>query len=118
MAVLSKAAILAACDSKTTKLKVPEWKGEVIVKEWSLADADEYNRLLKEAEENGFGDGFRAKVVALTLVDDEGVRLFDSGADVEALNGKASAVLNKVFFACLKHNQNAVKIETDEPEKN
>ena len=102
MGLLSKEAILSADDRKTVDVEVPEWGGTVRVGTMSASERDRW-----EAETYG-GDkpntlDFRARFVALCLVDEQGNRLF-TGADVAELSKKSAAALHRVFKAAQELN--------------
>lgn len=97
MTLLTKEAILAANDRRTQDVEVPEWGGTVRVSTMSASERDKW-----EAETYG-GDkpntqDFRARFVALCLVDDKGERMF-SEKDIAALGKKSAAALHRVFKA-------------------
>lgn len=98
MAVLSRDAILGASDIKTRTVSVPEWGGEVLVGTMSGEARDSWEQSLirkvgTKSEPNLIN--IRARLVASTVVDEEGKRLF-SEADVEALGRKSAAALERV----------------------
>ncbi len=95
MAVLTKDEILSADDLKRERVELPEWGDEdshAYVRTMTGRERDAY-------EENCQGDGglrnIRARLVALTLCDENGERLF---TDVEAnkLGDRSSLALNRV----------------------
>ncbi len=89
---LNKAAILAAGDSKTEKVNVPEWGGDVFIKTITGFDRDRF--------EDGYSEqkmkNFRSRFLVLTLCDDKGDRLF-TDAEVDELSKKSSLVINRLF---------------------
>lgn len=115
MSLLTKEAILAADDRRTVDVAVPEWGGDVRVSTMSASERDKW-----EAETYG-GDkpntlDFRARFVALCLVDEQGNRLF-TGKDVAELGKKSAAALHRVFKAA--QDLNALTDEAvEELEKN
>jgi hypothetical protein len=92
---LTKAAILAAHDLETEEVAVPEWGGTVLVRAMSARDRDAL-----EVAIGGTGaanlDNVRARIVAASVVDEDGKRLFDPG-DVVALGEKSAAAVDRVF---------------------
>lgn len=111
MSLLTKEAILSADDRKTEDVSVPEWGGTVRVATMSASERDKW-----EAETYGDGkpktDDFRARFVALCLVDEAGNRLF-TDKEVGELGKKSAAALQRVFAAAQKINA----LTTDEAEK-
>ena len=91
---LSKKAILEAKDIKTKEVEVPEWGGSVCIRVISGADRDVFEQAYSEKKM----DAFRTRFLVLTLCDTSGERLFTND-EVEALNGKSSKVLNRLFDA-------------------
>lgn len=116
MAVLTKDQILAADDLKTEVVSVPDWGGEVIVSTMTGIDRDK----LEEAAQGDDGkigtDNFRAKLLAFTLVDEQGNRLFTEN-EIEALGRKSASALNKVFNVAMRLNA-LRKVDEDEMVKN
>lgn len=99
MALLNRTAILEVKDIKTEILTVPEWGGDVIVKGLSGTERDSF-----EAEcVQGKGKNqtvnlvnLRARLVARSLVDENGQRLFED-RDVDLLGKKSAQALSRVF---------------------
>lgn len=110
MNILSKEAILAADDLPREVVHVPEWGGDVYVRTMSGTDRDAFETSLIARSDAGSGadavagagstrmDNVRARLVALTLCDADGVRLFDD-ADIVALGRKSARALDRVFAA-------------------
>jgi hypothetical protein len=99
MARLSKEAILAADDTRTEEVEVPEWGGSVLVRGMTGRERDEFeSSMLIQAAGQTARDlrNTRAKLVAKCAVDDDGARLFTDG-DVTALGEKSAAALVRVF---------------------
>lgn len=97
---LSKAKILAAKDVKLSDpVSVPEWGGDVYIKTLSGTERD----FFEESYSQNKMKAFRARFLVLTLCDDSGERLFADN-EVDALSGKSSTVLNRLFEAAWDHN--------------
>jgi hypothetical protein len=99
MAILSKKDILAAVDIKTETVSVPEWGGEVLVQGMTGTQRDAFEASIVHLEgKKAAADlaNIRAKLVALSVVDEEGDLLFDE-SDVEALGEKSAVALQRVF---------------------
>ena len=97
--LLSRNDILSAPDIKTELLPVPEWGGDVLVRTLSGTERDAWEATLVEQKKGGTHfklENVRAKLVALTLVDDDGQRIF-SEADVVQLGDKSAAALSRVY---------------------
>lgn len=96
---LSRDDILAAEDSSTVCVAVPEWGGDVLVGTITGSQRDTF----ESAMAGGKMSNIRARLVALACRDDDGKRLF-ADKDVVALGEKNAAALDRVFTAALKHN--------------
>lgn len=92
--LLTREAILAAGATLPREtVAVPEWGGEVIVATMTGAARDEWEQSIVT---NGRKvENVRAKLVAATVIDEEGRRLF-SADDVQALGRLSSAALDRV----------------------
>jgi len=102
MTLLSKSQILSAVDHKTEDLEVKEWGGTVRISTMSGSDRDKW-----EADTYGGDkpkvDDFRARFVALCLVNEKGERLF-TDKEVAQLGAKSVAALDRVYRAAQKLN--------------
>jgi hypothetical protein len=97
---LSKAKILAAKDVKLSEaIPVPEWGGDVFVRTISGTERDAF----EDAYSENRMKQFRVRFLAMTLADESGERLF-SDSDMDALGGKSSVVINRLFDIAWKHN--------------
>jgi hypothetical protein len=117
---LSKDEILEAQDLKTETVPVPEWGGSVNVRMMNGLDRDAFEAGLVIVGEDGSRKpnyrGMRARLVALTIVDDAGNRLFED-EDVERLSLKSAAALERVAAVAQRLNGLGAKAE-EEAEKN
>ena len=114
MALLTKAAILAARHLKTERVKA--WGGEVLVREMSGVERDAFEESCytgrgKDRKEN-FAN-LRARLVALCLVDEDGARLFATAEDVKALGDTSAAAIDRVYSVCQRMNGLSAKDEED-----
>ena len=99
MPLLTRDQILAAQDLKTEEVKVPEWGGSVRVRSLDGAERDEFEQQMLEtrgANTRVNMRNSRARLVAASVVDEQGKTLF-TPADVEKLGGKSAKALNRVF---------------------
>lgn len=104
MALLTAAEILAAEDVRLEKVSVPEWKGDVYVRNLTGRALDAYQfSLADDKGELDFTDR-RAKLLARCLCDDKGKRLFNE-QQIEVLSGKSADVLVRLFDIAEKHNK-------------
>lgn len=90
--LLSKSAILGAADLKHEDLPVPAWGGTVRIRAMTGMERDAFRTSI--ASEAGVPVGrFSAALLAATIVDEFGVRLFTVD-DIEALQAKSAASLD------------------------
>lgn len=99
MKLLTRDAILQAEDLPTEDIEVEEWGGAVRVRALTGAERDAFEQSI--VEQRGKSTrvnmrNIRAKLVALTVVDGDGKRLF-SDKDAELLGKKSAVALNRVF---------------------
>ncbi len=97
--ILTAQQILAADDLEIEQVAVPEWGGEVLVKALTGTERDRF----EQDSVKGKGSdarinlvNIRARLVALSVVGEDGRRIFTSG-DVEALGRKSASALQRVF---------------------
>ncbi len=107
MDLLSKEAILASSDLPTERVTVKAWGGDVIVRTMTGEERDAFEESLIDRS----GDApkrdarnFRAKLVALCLVNDKGTRLFEE-SDILALAGKNGAILDRLAAVAQRLNK-------------
>lgn len=110
MAVLNRAQILAPRELETEVVNVPEWGGDVIVRALTGTERDQFEAgFIKEGGKQGEMtlENTRARLVALSVVDDSGQRLF-SIDDIDLLGQQPAAALDRVFFVArrLSHLSN------------
>lgn len=81
---------------------VPEWDARVLVTELTAAERDEFEAsvITRRGKRRGEFDvvmrGLRAKLVALTVIDEKGNRIFNE-ADQEALSRVGSHAIDRIF---------------------
>lgn len=103
MASLNRDQILEADDLKREEVKVPQWGGSVLVSTMNGKARDAWEQSLV----NGKGvnmENIRARLVAYTVVDENGNRIF-SDADIEALGRKSGAALERVVKVAQRLNK-------------
>lgn len=96
---LNREAILAAEDLPRELVEVPEWGGAVYVRALTGAERDQFEASIVEQRGRDMRmnmRNIRAKLVALTVVDEDGQRIFTDD-DVAALGGKSAAALDRLF---------------------
>lgn len=104
MSILNREQILQAKDLVTEAVEVPEWGGSVLVKSLTGAERDQYESAIVEQKGRDTKLNMRnarARLVALSVVDEEGKRLF-SPNDVSLLGAKSAAALQRVFNVSMR----------------
>lgn len=98
MNTLTRDQILQCADIQTESVEVPEWGGAVLVKGLSGAERDSLEAAIVEVrgrKQRLHLENTMARLVAMSVVDENGKRLFTNG-DIEALGKKSSAALQRV----------------------
>ncbi len=99
MTLLTRDQILTVDDSSSEDVEVPEWGGTVRVKGMTGTERDKFEAAsLKGKGKNRDVNlaNLRARLVAASVVDEEGQLLFKP-YDVEALGRKSAAALGRVY---------------------
>ena len=113
---LTKDQILEAHDLSTESVTVPEWGGDVLVRTMTGADRDAFESSMITTLADGTRKpnmaNMRAKLVALTVVDQAGNLVFGV-ADVDRLALKSASALERVFNAAQRINGLGVQAEAD-----
>lgn len=91
--MLTRDAILAQVSLPSEMVEVPEWGGAVTVATMTGAARDEWEQSLVAGGRRL--ENVRAKLVAATVVDESGARLF-SAEDAAALGRLSAAALDRV----------------------
>jgi len=119
MKYLGRNEILSAADLIYEDIDVPEWGGLVRICSLSGADRDAWEMsLMKHPGESKEVDlqNMRARLVAKSVVDETGKRIF-SDTDVIGLGKKSARALMRVFDAAVKLNA-VSEADIEEIEKN
>jgi len=119
MGLLNKDQILKADDLKSEIVEVPEWGGEVKVRTMTGIERDTFEESIFDSKGKDTKMNFknlRAKLVVLTIIGDNGERLFIE-ADVEALGKKSAKALDRIFGVAQRLNGIGQK-EVEELTKN
>jgi len=99
--VLSKEQILQADDLKTETVEVPEWDGEVLLRELRGRERDAFEEGSMDKQRNVTMTNMRARLVALSAINEEGERLF-SAKEANELGNKSATALNRLFEVCCR----------------
>ena len=96
MMALSKEAILNADDLKQQEVDIPEWGGSVLIRELRGVERDAFEEGSLDKKRNLTMTNIRARLVAMSAIDESGDRLFTT-ADAAELGKKSAAALNRLF---------------------
>lgn len=101
---LNKDEILNSNDRKIESLNVPEWGGDVCIRTLKGSERDAWEASLK-VKDGGPTNlvNARARLAALVLCDEHGIRLF-SDNEVGSLGEKSAKALTRVWEAALALN--------------
>lgn len=110
--LLTREAILTANDLKTVDVSVPEWGGTVRVRALTGTARDEFGRSLIGADGKPNGAGYNMKLVAVSVVNEDGSTTFTLD-DVQVLGSKSAPALERVAEAAEALNKlSADAVET------
>jgi len=96
---LTKEEIINCSDLPVEEIYVPEWKGIVYLRGMNASERDEFEAQLfvGEGKDRKLNiKNLRARLVALTCVDEKGANLFTPD-EVEKLGKKSATVINRLF---------------------
>lgn len=99
MALLTRDQILSAAKLRSERVAVPEWGGDVILRELTGEERDAYETEMVSTDGTVIKvdkTNLRAKLVAKCIVDEKNNRLF-TDADVVALGKTSAAALSRCF---------------------
>ena len=102
MTLLTKQAILAAADLPHEDVSVPEWGGTVRVRSMTGAERDQFRAALNVEGGTPIGQ-FSAALLAATIIDEAGNKLFDLG-DLESLQAKSAKALDAPAVVAMRLN--------------
>ena len=104
--ILTKDAILNANDLTNEKIEVSEWGGSVFIRTLKGWERDQFEQSMFEGVGKGRKQKFenlRARLVALTVVNEKGERLF-TAKEAKLLGEKSASALDKCFSAAQELN--------------
>ena len=97
---LTRDAINAAQDLCLERVEIPEWKGHAFIRVVTIAE-----RVELEQRSSGFqGSDVLANIVAYSLCDAGGVRLFQTDEEIAALKAKNANVIQRLSKRCARLN--------------
>jgi hypothetical protein len=104
--VLGREQILTVVDITRELVEVPEWGGEVYVTAMSGMERDAWEASLfsnKDGESTQNLENMRARLCAITIVDESGNRLF-TDKEAKELGKKSAKALDRVFKVAQRLN--------------
>lgn len=104
MAILTKDQILKADDVKRQEVDIPEWGGSVFIAVLSGTARDRFETSIVGKNGGVNMANIRAKLAAVTVVDENGDLLFDQ-KDLIKLGRKSGAALDRIYEASQKLNR-------------
>ena len=102
--MLDKKSILKNNKLKTQVVNVPEWGGDIIVSELTGTARDAWESdIISMSDDGGKINGIntRAKLIVISVVDEEGNLIFDE-EDIEEVGNLSATALNRVFTVASK----------------
>lgn len=101
MTLLNRESIRNADDIKFEDVTVPEWGGAVRVRALSGTERDKFEAaIVGDRKSRSLKlDNLRARLVAMSIVDENNQRIF-SDADIPWLGKKSAAALQRVYAVC------------------
>ena len=96
MDLLTRDQILAKNDRPTLLVTVKEWGGQVMLRALTADERDEYEMAMFDARAGKGRMNPRARLVAMSIVNEKGERLFRDD-DVERLGAKSGRALDRLF---------------------
>lgn len=118
MAILNRKQILEADDIAVETVHIPEWGGDVLVRGLTGYERDQLERAVIELKGKRaiIRDNIRAKMVSMSVVDEDGNLVF-SESDIEALGKKSASALQRIFEVAQRLS-GLTDIDVEELEKN
>jgi len=102
MAFLTREMIEKASELKTKVVTVPEWGGDVLIRELTGTERDAYEASLMADKRGGKPkvENLRARLVGRCMVDGATMQRLYSDQEVLVLGNKSAAVLDRLFDVC------------------
>ena len=96
---LSKEDITKVDDLGAEEINVPEWGDTVFLRSMTGKERGEFeSENSKHLKNGGLPDTLKSKLLAQTMVDEKGNRIFDNlDEGIKILGGKSGAVINRLF---------------------
>jgi hypothetical protein len=113
---LNRDAILKADDLRVEEVEVPEWGGVVALRELKGSERDSFEADSLDENQKVSMKNVRARLIALSAVDDKGERIF-SQKDAIKLGSKSATALNRLFEVACRLS-GITEADVEELEKN
>lgn len=94
--MLTRDQILAAEDTQTEVVDVPEWGGQVRLRTLTGGERDQFEAFVARAGDRKDFSGMRQMLLSMALVDESGAPLFGKN-DLEKLGKRNGAILDRLF---------------------
>ena len=101
--MLKREEILSKTSLKTKTLTIDEWGGDIIVSEMSGTNRDIWEQALQKRDVVGNIISPRAKLIAFTVVDEKGKRIFNDD-DIDSIGKLSSSSLEKICLVAMSLN--------------
>lgn len=99
MAILKRDQVVAHREMRTETVPVPEWGGDIIIKELTGRERDEWEASFQGKKKGEINwTNFRARLIVACAVDEAGQPLFYP-SDVDLVGELSAAALDRVFSA-------------------
>lgn len=109
---LDRSAILAA-KPKIVTVSVPEWGGDVCMREITAGQRDQWDAWQIEHDGAARYQDIRARLLVLTICDEQGVRLF-SDADIDIVSSLPANAIERLWSTACR----LVGLRPEDVEKN
>jgi hypothetical protein len=116
---LDKQAIFGISDLITQKVEVPQWGGYVLIRSLTTKERGRLELSIHERKGVNVAENLallRSRMVMLSVVNEEGARMFDD-RDIERLEEKSAAAMDLIFTAAMRLS-GITKSDVDELTKN
>jgi hypothetical protein len=110
---LDRAAIIASAKPRIVTISVPEWGGDVCLREITAGQRDQWDAWQIENEGAARYANIRARLLVLTICDEHGVRLFADN-DIAVVSGLPAMSIDRLWDASCK----LVGLRPEDVEKN
>lgn len=107
---LTKDQILNSVSRRYEYVNVPEWGGPIRLRSLTGKERDDFETSMQDqpSRRGGRGKGttanFRARLIGMCAVDDDGEKLFTNRHEINLLGEQSASALQKVFDVCAAMN--------------